>query len=136
MAKKTTKTLADMKREEIDEQVSKPLWRVEYKNYTFVAYKNSFYGERDILSCYLFRDDKLIEHSGRTRYFTQEKALEELKWKYDAYLELEVVKLLKEKAYRKITPPDYMFEPTINIELSYEDITPEQWEKVKEYFGL
>ena len=86
MNKKKCKTLNEMKKEEIDDESIKPLWSVKYRNYEFVAYKNSFWGDRPMLSCYIFRDDKLIEHRGRTQYFTEEKALEELKWKYQAYL--------------------------------------------------
>lgn len=133
---KKSKTLADMKHEEIDLGESEPLWEIKYKNFTFIAYKNSFYGDRDILSCYIFRDDELLEHSGRTIYFTEEKALEEIKQKYKWYLKNEVIEIIQQKASKTIIPPSDFNEPFIKFELGYENVSEEEWEKVKEYFDL
>lgn len=134
MANKKCKKLEEMQQEEIDDESSKPQWSVKYKNYDFIAYKNSFWGDRPILSCYILRDGKMIEHSGRTQYFTQEKALEELKWKYKEYLKDDVIKLLMEKAKREIVPPSDYTEPYFEIKLFADDVSKEEWDKVRELF--
>lgn len=132
MAKKKSKSLSDMKTEEIDEQIKKPVWSVAYKDLEFVAYENSFYDERPMLSCYVFKKGTMIEHSGRTRYFTKQKALDELKWKYKAYLETEVIRILKEKA-QIFVGGNSELTAYISIHFAYSD--PQEWEKIKEYFS-
>ena len=107
------KKLEEMVKEEWEQPIE-PAFEVKYKDLVFTAYKNSFYDDRPMLSCYISRNGRMLEHSGRTQYFTEEKALEELKWKYAAYLEMEVIKILKEKYLNK----DYIivvFYFTINI---------------------
>ena len=134
MANKKCKKLEEMQQEEIEDKASDPKWSVKYKNYEFIAYENSFYDARPILSCYIFRDNTFVEHSGRSRYFSKEKALEELKWKYKAYLKDDVIKLLMEKGKTKIVPPDDYTEPYFEIKLFADDVSKEQWDKVRELF--
>ena len=132
MAKEKYKTLEEMQKEEWGNNV-KPSWEVHYKDFTFIAYKNSLLSDIPILSCYIYKGNTLLEHSGRTQYFTQEKALEELKWKYEKYLEVDVISILKENAIKRELNVE---QPIISIELLKNNVSDNEWEKVKEYFNL
>ena len=131
--KQKFKKLEEMVKEEWEQPIE-PAFEVKYKDLVFTAYKNSFYDDRPMLSCYISRNGRMLEHSGRTQYFTEEKALEELKWKYAAYLEMEVIKLLKEKGNAILVAPDMYNDPHIVVRFDYDNA--EEWEKVKEYFEL
>ncbi len=133
MAKKQYKKLSDMKQEEWEQPIE-PAFEVKYRDLVFTAFKNSFYGDRPMLSCYISKNGELLEHSGRTQYFTEDKALEELKRKYAFNLEMEVIKLLKEKGNAIIVEPDVNNEPHIIIRFDYDNA--DEWEKMKEYFEL
>ena len=74
----------------------------------------------------------MLEHSGRTIYFTKEKALEELKSKYVWYIKNEVIDILKNKA-QVFVGGDSELTKYISIHLAYDN--QEEWEKVIEYFN-
>lgn len=131
MGNKKSKTLADMVKEEEYGHAPNPIWSVQYKNFDFIAYENSFYDDRKVLSCYILRDGIMLEHSGRTIYFTKEKALKELQDKYIWYLKNEVIEILKNKAQCLIVEGS---ELTSYISIYFPYHNQEEWDKVKEFF--
>lgn len=122
------KKLEDMQKEEWEQESIKPAWEITYKDMVFTAYENSFWSDTPILSCYVSKNGKLLEHSGRTRYFTKEKALKELKSKYEFYLQSDVIKTLKEKS------SCIVFKPYIQITIDRNKVSEEEWNKIIEYF--
>lgn len=131
------KTLANMEEEDIIQKTTKLAWSVKYKNFEFYAYENYFYEERPILSCYIFRDNQLLEHSGRTKYYTQDKALEELKTKYQFYLKDEAINLLTKCSIVLVVPEsECLNNERLTIQLYKKDTTKEQWEKLLELFDI
>mgnify|MGYP003310770295 FL=1 len=62
--------------------------------------------------------------------------MEQLKFQCQAHLEQDVLNILKEKARKLVIEPSIHNDPYIEIDLDYENVSVEEWDKVKELFNL
>ena len=109
---------------------------IHYKDMTMVVYPNKSYG-RKMKSVYLYRGEQLLQHYLTSKYFDIEtKGMEQLKFQYQAHLEQYVLNILKEKARKLVIEPSIHNDPYIEIDLDYESVSVEEWDKVKELFNL
>ena len=109
---------------------------IHYKDMTMVVYPNKSYG-REMKSVYLYRGEQLLQHYLTSKYFDIEtKGMEQLKFQYQAHLEQDVLNILKEKARKLVIEPSIHNDPYIEIDLDYESVSVEEWDKVKELFNL